>query len=43
MKFMYASNEGFSSLFNSTLYDLLSSKYANELLGSYVTCIYTLI
>ena len=31
-----------SSLFKSRLYDLFSSNYANELLGSYVTCIFTM-
>ena len=31
-----------SSLFKSRLYDLFSSNHANELLGSYVTCIFTM-
>ena len=29
-------------MFKSRLYDLFSLNYANELLGSYVTCIFTM-
>ena len=32
--------QGYSSLFKSRFYNLCSSNYANELLGSYVTCIF---
>ena len=39
--FIYASKFGFSSLFKSSLYDLCSSNYANEILGSYIVCILT--
>ena len=39
---IYASKLGYSSLFKSRLYDLFPSNYANKLLGSYVTCIFTI-
>ena len=32
----------YTNLFKSTLYDLFSSNYATELLGSYVTCKFTM-
>ena len=31
-----------SQVFKSSLYDLFSMNYANELLGSYLTCIFTM-
>ena len=39
---IYASKEGYSSLFKSRLYDLFPSSYGNKLLNSYVTYIFTI-